>query len=406
MTTPLTSQPRVVILGGGYAGLTAATRLGTLNRGVSITLIDAKFAFLERIRLHQVAAGQSLKVYRYRDFLQSRGVEFMHGHVIDLDPNAATLTIRHTNGELAAVPYDYLVYALGSSIDVGAVHGAREFAQVFNSLDSATRIHARLAKQPDARVLVVGGGLTGIETAAELVESFPDLRVTLAAEKPFGSAAVPGGYCEKAVNYLNHSFERLHIAVKTGGRVTQVREQVAAMSDGTEAPFDTCIWTSGFVPSPLAGASGIQVNPQGQIVTDRHLRSLSHPNIIAIGDAAQAGASESGPCRMGSATGLAMATAGARTLTALLRGKAPPQFRFVYLFRNICLGRHDGLIQFVDRRDMPRNLVWTGALAARWKEYVCQSTLSTIGFIAPEKLPVVPPLRMLPQLLRAPGQYA
>ncbi|MNR28536.1 hypothetical protein D3C85_1458640 [compost metagenome] len=109
---------------------------------------------------------------------------------------------------------------------------------------------------------------------------------------------------------------------------------------------------------------------------------------------------------MGCATALAMATAGARTLTALLAGKAPPAFRFVYLFRNISLGRRDGVVQFVDRRDVPRSIVWTGVNAAAWKEYICLSTLATVGLSPAERPPALPPLRMLRQLLRGARQYA
>lgn len=88
----------------------------------------------------------------------------------------------------------------------------------------------------------------------------------------------------------------------------------------------------------------------------------------------------------------------ARTLRALLAGQVPPTFHFVYVFRNISLGRHDGLIQFVDRRDRPRRVVWTGSIAAAGKEYVCRSTLTTVGLDAATRPPAMPPLRMLLQL--------
>lgn len=95
----------------------------------------------------------------------------------------------------------------------------------------------------------------------------------------------------------------------------------------------------------------------------------------------------------------------ARTLRALLAGQVPPTFHFVYVFRNISLGRHDGLIQFVDRRDRPRRVVWTGSIAAAWKEYVCRSTLTTVGLDAATWPPAMPPLRMLLQLRQGLRQY-
>lgn len=397
---------RIVILGGGYAGLTVAQRLGRQKANVSITLIDAKPAFQERIRLHQMAAGQAFASYAYRKFLDPLGVAFMPAQVSALDPRAATLTACHADGTQRTVPYDHLVYALGSAMDVDAVPGVREHAHALQSVQTAHRVRAALDRSPQARVLVVGAGLTGIETAAELAECRPDLRVTLAVDQPWCEAAVPGGFDKKASDHLYRALRQRGVTLRTGARVTRLRAAVAETGDGQEIAFDICLWTSGFAPPALAGAAGLQVNPRGQIETDACLRSLSHPNIIAVGDAAHASSDDAGVCRMGSATALAMATAGARTLRAVLARQQPPALRFVYLFRNISLGRHDGVVQFVDRRDVPRSIVWTGAAAAAWKEYICQSTLSTIGLGAAGKLPALPPVRTLAQLLQGMRQYA
>jgi NADH dehydrogenase FAD-containing subunit len=303
--------------------------------------------------------------------------------------------------------YDYLVYALGSRQDTDAVEGVGEHALALDSLEAAKAMHQVLVQQkPSSEVLVVGGGLTGIETATEVVESFPHLRVKLAIDQPFKAQNRPGGYSPDAVAYLQRSLAQRGVSVQTGCRINRVRQGTAETTSSGSIGYDVCIWTGGFTPVPYAAEAGIQVNPSGQIVTDASLRSLSHPNIIAIGDAAQAGTSEGGTCRMGCATALAMASTGAQTVAALLAGEEPPVFRFVYLFRNISLGRNDGLIQFVDANDMPRNLVWTGTLAVRWKEYICNGTLATVGLHPQAKMPALPPLRMLPQLLRGANQYA
>ena len=405
MSTTTAQAPRIVILGGGYAGLAVAKRLARYRKQASITLIDAQASFHERIRLHQAAAGQPLQAFAYADFLAPLGIEFISATATALNADAAQLSIRRPDGSTGTFDYDYLVYALGSHSAGPGISGAAH-AHTLNSPESARAIHASLAGQRNARVLVVGAGLTGIETATELAESRPDLRITLASAQPLRPEAVPGGFSRSAVEYLQRSFERLQIDLHEASRITQLRAGAATLDNGGELGFDSCIWTSGFAPPPLAAAAGIQVNPSGQIVTDAFLRSRSHPNIIAVGDAASAATHDAGTCRMGCATGLAMAASGARTLIALLQGKMPLPFRFVYLFRNLSLGRRDGLIQFVDRRDVPRNIVWTGAAAVRWKDYICRGTLATIGLRAPEAPPAMPPLRMLPQLLRAPAQYA
>lgn len=397
---------RIVILGGGYAGLCFAQRLSRRMQGLSVILVDAKADFQERIRLHQVATGQTFKVYTYRHLLGALNIQFLQARVTALFPDANLLTVHGVTGAVQTLSYDYLVYALGSAMDVATVPGVCEYAHALDCIVQADQTHAVLQQSPQAKVLVVGGGLTGIETATELAERLPQLNVTLAMDKPLCEEAVPGGFDKKATHYVYSALAQRQISLRTDALVVRLRAGAAELRNGQSIPFDTCIWTSGFMPSLLARSAGIQVNPRGQVITDRYLRSLSHPNIIAIGDAAQASSADAGVCRMGSATGLAMGTAGARTLLALLAGTPPPAFRFVYLFRNISLGRGDGVVQFVDRRDVPRSIIWTGMNAAVWKEYICQSTLSTIGLRASEKLPTLPPLRILLQLMQGMLQYA
>ncbi len=399
-------NPHILILGGGYAGLTAASRLRRLRVNAAITLIDAKPFFVERIRLHQAAVGQALLLRSYADFLNSLEVTFVQARATRLSADQSTVRVEAPCGTASSLRYDYLIYALGSGIDAGGTPGAVEHAIPLDSPESAGRIHRLLADRTETRALIVGGGLTGLEMASELAEAFPLAQVTLATAAPLRADRAPGGFSAHAADYLRQGLERRRVALVEGHRVTALRAGVADLNDGGQLPFSVCVWASGFVAPPLARTAGLQVNARGQIVTGPSLRSMSHTNIIAIGDAADARSGDSGPCRMGCATGLAMATGGARTIASLLAGKKPRDFRFVYLFRNVSLGRGDGVIQFVDGRDVPRNLCWTGVRAARWKDYICRGTLSTIGLADQERLPSVPPLRMVPQLLRGLGQYA
>lgn len=396
---------RILIVGGGYAGLAAAARLGKLV-GAVVTLVDAKSGFVERIRLHQVAAGQAPRHLPYAEFLAPRGVDFVQARVLSLDPEARTVLVEEGAGAQRTLAFDYLVYALGSGMDLDGVPGVRQHALSLDSLASAQRIQPLLAQAAGKRVLVVGGGLSGIETAAELAESFPRLELTLSMGKALQASRQPAGFCEGAVEYLRGAFSRLGVALREGDWVSALDARTAHLADGGSLAFDACIWTSGFKPAALAAQAGLQTNAQGQILTDAGLRSLSHPHILAIGDAAAASAPEGGPCRMSCATGLPMAGAAARTIAALLAGEAAPPFEFGYLFRNISLGRHDGLIQFVDAQDRPHDLIWTGSQAAQWKEYICSGTLATIGFYPPEAPPMLPPLRMLPRVLRSRRYYA
>ena len=158
-------HPRVVVIGGGYAGVLAANRL---QRRADVTLINPRAAFVERIRLHQLVTGSSTATQDYADVLGT-AVRLVVDAARHID--AASRTVHLDSG--AALDYDYLIYAVGSTgaIPEGAP-GASEFAYPLAELEQAQRLHARLADvPPGAPVVVVGGGLTGIEAAAEFAEA-------------------------------------------------------------------------------------------------------------------------------------------------------------------------------------------------------------------------------------------
>lgn len=384
----------VLILGGGYAGLAAARKLSTIAPSASVTLIDQSPQFSERIRLHEVAAGSTPLTLPYEAVLSKKGVRFRQGRVLrlKLDQRRVELAEGHLS-------YRILVYALGSGSP--AVPGA----WVPSSLEAATALRETLSSR-SGRVAIVGAGLTGIEFAAEIAERLPEWQVSLVAGDSLRASEEPGGYTESAVFAMRKTLTQLRVRIVDGSRALGVCGGNVELSQGEVLPTELCIWTTGFAVPPLARESGLATNGLGQIVTDKTLRSRSHPEVIAVGDAAEAVPLGAAPCRMGCATALASGLLGARTAAAALAGRAGQPFRFSYLFRNVSLGRADAVVQFVDQEDRPRSLVWIGARAVRWKEYICKSTLSTSGLVAAPRPSALPPLTFLPQMLRAMAQYA
>jgi NADH dehydrogenase FAD-containing subunit len=326
---------------------------------------------------------------------------------MSLDPSARVVGLETVGGS-TRLRFDHCILALGSRVDDRAVNADDHPDAPVVRLESPTEahlIHDVLTGRPNANVLIVGGGLTGVEVACEIAEAFPGAQVTLASGSPWRQDAAPGGFHRAAIQHLSHTLQRLGV-ISRAGRVLDCRNGVANIADGSSIPYDLCVWTAGFAPNELAQASGVAVNDHRQVAVDHALRSVSHPHILAIGDLASAQTPASGPCRMGCATALPMGAAAARTVAALLAGYEPPSFEFDYLFRCVSLGRADGLIQFVDSRDRPKRLVWTGRKAAIWKDYICRTTLATIGVSAMPAPPVVPPLTMLLPLMRSQKQYA
>ena len=164
MTEPKT---RVVVIGGGYAGVMAANRL-TQRDDIDVTLVNPRAAFVERIRLHQLVVGNDDAVADYATVL-SNDVRLVVDGAARIDTTARQVELA--SGE--TLRYDYLVYAVGSTGTVPAgVPGAAEFAYSISELEQAQRLSNRLADVPtSAPTVIVGGGLTGIETAAEFAEA-------------------------------------------------------------------------------------------------------------------------------------------------------------------------------------------------------------------------------------------
>lgn len=372
---------QILVLGGGYAGLTAAARLGEAGLSSRISLIDAKPGFVERIRLHEVAGGSAPRSLLYAPFLVERNVNFIEGRAHSLDPARGTMRVARTQGGEEDIRYDWLVYALGSRTDPAGVLGATEFALTLDTVTDARAIweRAERAAERGGRALIVGGGLTGIECAAELAEKFAGLSVVIAIGSGFTPVSGPGGLSPGAVDHVRAVFARLGVTPIEHTRVSELRDGIAVMENGESITCDLCVWAAGFRAPPLARAAGLEVDALDRIVTDERLRSVSHPNVLAIGDAAAVRAAPNRLYRMSCAAGRPMGEAAAAALARLISGEEPEPFAYRYSFRCVSLGRDDGLIQFVDDNDAPAAEFWSGRRGAAWKEYICRRTLAGIG---------------------------
>lgn len=369
----LPRDQHIVVLGAGYTGMIAAIRAArrTRRRGGRVTLVNPSTRFTERLRMHQIASGQELEDFQIPELLAGTGVEFLQGWAEALDPAGRTVTVATADGttELA---YDHLVYAIGSATNTTSVPGADLHAHSLNGPAAATKLAARLAELPaGGRVVVGGNGLTGIEAATEIAESHPHLQVALLGLGEPGSMMGP-----KAKAYLDRALERLGIEVRSGVMITKVLADGVELDDGSVVPSDATLWTTGFWASPLAGDSGLAVDARGRIVVDATLRSISHPTVFAIGDAAairQAWGEIHGTCQSGIPSGAHAAD----NLGRLAKGRNPKPFRFGYWHQPLSLGRNDAVIQFTKADDKPRRIYITGARAVAYKEFVTSSPPTT-----------------------------
>ncbi|WP_031483029.1 NAD(P)/FAD-dependent oxidoreductase [Streptomyces bicolor] len=362
-------QHRIVVLGAGYTGVTAAGRLARrLHRAdVTITLVNAEPDFVERVRMHQLAVGQDLRPRPFGEMFAGTGVELKLAKVTGVDVDRKTVAVLDGKGA-EELTYDTLVYALGSGWNDHGVPGTAEHAHEIASRPGALRLRERLARLDAGQaVVVVGGGLTGLEAATEIAEARPDLDVALAARGALGDWLSP-----KGTRHLRKVFAGLGITVHEHAAVTEVAADHVTTADGTTIPAAVTVWTTGFAVHPIARATALEVTDTGQIVVDATMRSVSHPDVYAIGDAAMAMGAGDKPLRMSCASGGFTAWQAAEAITARLTGGKLPNVPLRYFNQCISLGRKEGLIQYVTADDRAVRAALTGRLAAVYKELVCK----------------------------------
>ncbi|MFI0000413.1 NAD(P)/FAD-dependent oxidoreductase [Streptomyces globisporus] len=361
-------QHRVVVIGAGYTGATAAGRLARRLRGedVSITLVNAEPDFVERVRMHQLAVGQTLRPRPFDEMFAGTGVELRLGRVTGLDVDRRTVTVTGADGP-SDLEYDTLVYALGSAWNTQGVPGTTEHAHEIAGRDGALRLRDRLAAlAPGSPVTVVGGGLTGVEAATELAETRPDLDVSLIARAGLGDWLSP-----KGARHLQKVFGNLRITTHEHTTVTAVHADRVTTTEG-DIPAAVTIWTTGFAVHPIARATTLETGDTGQITVDATMRSLSHPDVYAIGDAALVTGPGDEPLRMSCASGIPTAWQAADAIAARLTDSKLPTISARYFNQCISLGRKEGLIQYVTADDRAVSAALTGRLAALYKELVCK----------------------------------
>jgi NADH dehydrogenase len=362
------SQQKVLVVGGGYAGVLAANHL-RLNEDLDITLVNPRPSFVERIRLHQLVAGSDDAAVNYADVLAA-DIRLVVDTVELIDASARMVTLRSG----PSIGSDYLIYAVGSTGAALTVPGAADFALPISEFEQGQRLRAAIAATvPGAPISVVGAGPTGLEMATELAEV--GHAVTLVCGVVLGPyLSAPGRRSVMKV------MRRLGITVVDGPgtTVTEVRKDSVVLADGRELPSAVTIWAAGFGVPDLATRSGLATDHIGRLLTDETLTSVDNPYIVAAGDAS---APSDTPLRMSCQAALPLGAQAANTVLSRIAGTEPAVLNQAFTGQCISLGRKSGAIQLahLDGRVLP--LYLGGRPAATIKEAVCKGT---VAFLARE----------------------
>ncbi|WP_164545118.1 NAD(P)/FAD-dependent oxidoreductase [Antribacter gilvus] len=362
----MSTRTHVLVVGAGFAGGMAAVRLAGRSRGrVAVTVVNPRPAFVNRLRLHRAAVGQQIPLPSLRRIL-GRDVTFVEGYVTSLDLAMGRATVA-TDGDTTTIPFDRVVLATGSSTEPVPVPGG-EHAYAVGDLESARRLRPAFSALPEgAHVAVVGGGFTGLETVAELAEARPDLRTSLVTAGDVG-----GWFNERGHAHVAGTLARLGVATADNVRVQAIEPHRLLLADGGEVPSDLTVWCGGFAVPPLAREAGLAVDDQGAVLTDASLQSVSHPQVLAVGDAGHTPTPAGGRYSMSCQFAFPSAAHAADVLRAEALGIAPDgghpaTLDLGFVGRSVSLGGHDGVFQLTGRDDAAADFSLTGRRAVAMK---------------------------------------
>jgi len=314
---------RIVVVGGGAAGLELVTRLGDRlgrRRRASVTLVEDARTHLWKPLLHEVAAGSmDPSEYEVNYLAQAHwhGFRYRFGEMIGVDRQAKEVHIAATVDDEGrqitpprSVGYDTLVIAIGSVTNDFGTPGVVEHAVPLETPAQATRFNRRLvnacirAQTQDGpirpgqlHVAIVGAGATGAELAADLhrtsrelvgygldrIDPQRDIRIVLieAAERIL--PALPERISEAAHRLL----DRMGVEVHTGAKVTEVTADGLRLADGSFISSELVVWAAGVkAPEVLRHIDGLEVNRINQLLVEQTLQTTRDPDIFAIGDCA------------------------------------------------------------------------------------------------------------------------
>jgi NADH dehydrogenase len=280
----------VLVLGSGFAGLWAALgaarRLDELGAAdVNITIISSQP--YHDIRVRNYEADLTPCRIPLADVLDPAGVVHIAADVTAIDPAARTVTTS-----VGTHTYDRLVVALGSQVVKPDIPGLREVGFDVDTYDGATRLQRHLAALAAAphtpaagTAVVVGAGLTGIETACELPGRLPaPARVVLVDHNPhvgsdMGTSARP---------VIEDALRANGVESRLGVRVTGVDENGATLSTGETLAASTVVWCAGMRANPLTAELGVERDRLGRVPVDDYLRVTGVRDVFAAGDVAVA----------------------------------------------------------------------------------------------------------------------
>ncbi len=279
------SRSRVVIIGGNFAGLVAASRLSC---DFDVTVVDARADFEWTPNIHEILSGVKDRagvVLPRAECVGRYGHSFVQDVVTRIDRDSSTVS---TEGGLL-LPYDACLIAAGSQRTTFGIKGAEKHALGLRLVDDAVRIANRLDKLASrkrrASVVIVGGGVSGVEALGEVLRrrgQGDEFNIHVVEIESRLLAQQPPGLADDAVQRLSP----YPVTVHTSAAVTQVDARSVTLASGEKLTADLCIWSAGMTLPDFLRDSGLNAADDDWLPVDDTLRSLYADNIFVAGDCA------------------------------------------------------------------------------------------------------------------------
>jgi NADH:quinone reductase (non-electrogenic) len=299
-------RPRVVVLGGGFAGIGAARKLDDAD--VDVVLVDEHDYHTFQPLLYQVATdlvAAETVAHPLRDLFHEQPNARVHqATVTGIDLDAREVRFE----QMDALSYDYLVLALGAEVNYFGVEGAAEHAFPMYTLAHAVRLKEHVLERWEAadrdpalvddgalNVVVVGGGPTGVESAGAIAELYRGLFVKDYPDVPQETARivlVEAGpeifsmFKAKLRRYAEKELDKFGVEVLTGEIVQSVAPTRVTLKSGTVIPAHTLVWGAGMEGNPLVRSLGLELERGNRIAAEPDLSLAGHQEVFPVGDIA------------------------------------------------------------------------------------------------------------------------
>jgi NADH:ubiquinone reductase (H+-translocating) len=367
----------ILILGGGFAGVQAARYLDrtAAKRGdVEVTLVSRENFSLFTPMLHEVVASD-LEPPDICNPLRKllRRVTVLNGDIHTIDVAARRVTISYGfSGLTRALPFDYLVLALGSETNYFGIPGVAEHALGIKTLGDAVILRAcvltlleaaSVEPDPDRRKLmltfvVAGGGFAGVETVGAINDLARDslrhygridpreVRVVLI----HGGPVILPELGQALGRYAQEKLRERHVEIKVNTKVISYVDKTLRCDDGDAVPAEVLVWAGGVSPSPLLKDTPFQL-ARGRVVVDTTLQVPHFPGVWAVGDCAAIMDPASGqPYPPTAQHALREGRRAARNICARLNGRGAAAFRYKAPGQLASIGRRTGVARIFGLR--------------------------------------------------------